>query len=105
MKNLICSAVLAIGLILPLTGLGSPAILSEQLYDGKNWILVESTDEGISIAEKEIDGIAVKAVMVSQTIEIDPETLAQVIEDIANYGRFLSSAPGMEATLLCKSSK
>jgi len=100
MMNLIFKAALFAGLVLPMTSLASPVVLSQQLYDGQNWILVESTEDGISISEKEIDGIAVKAVMVSQTINIDPETLAQVIEDIANYGRFLSSAPGMEAALL-----
>ena len=100
MKNLALSTTLIAGLVLPMTGLASPTVLSEQLYNGKNWNLVESTEDGISIAEKEIEGISVKAVKVSQVINIDPETLAQVIEDIANYGQFLLSAPGMEATLL-----
>ena len=100
MMILALKVVLFASLVLPVTGLASPAVLSQQLYDSNNWDLVESREDGISVAEKEIEGIAVKAVMVSQTINIDPETLAEVIEDIANYGRFLSSAPGMEATLL-----
>jgi len=100
MMNLGLKVVLFVGVVLPLTGLASPAVLSEQLYDGNNWTLIESREDGILVAEKEIDGIAVKVVMVSQTISIDPEILAEVIEDIANYGQFLSSAPGMEATLL-----
>lgn len=102
--NLIFKIALIARLVMPMTSLASPAVLSDQLYDTENWNLVESTDDGISISEKEIDGIAVKAVKVSQTINIDPATLAEVIEDIANYGRFLSSAPGMEATLLKNSS-
>ena len=100
MMNLALKAVLFAGLAIPMTGLASPTVLSEQLYDSNNWDLVESREDGISISEKDVNGFAVKAVMVSQTLKIDPETLAEVIEDIANYGRFLSSAPGMEATLL-----
>jgi len=63
-------------------------------------MLVEALEDGITIAEKEVDGIAVKAVKVSQVVDINPETLAQVIEDITNYGTFLKSAPGMECNLL-----
>ncbi len=100
MMNLAFKAAFMAGLVLPMSGLASPTVLSEQLYDGKNWDLVELREDGISVAEKKIRGIAVKAVMVSQVINIDPETLAAVIEDIANYGQFLNSAPGMEATLL-----
>ena len=100
MINLKLLIVLVAGLALPMTGISSPAVLSEQLYDEKDWTLVETTEDGTSIAEKAIEGIAVKAVKVSQIISIDPEILAQVIEDIANYGVFLKSAPGMEATLL-----
>ncbi len=98
MKNLILT--LGLGLTLPIIVMASPAVLSETLHEESNWTLVESTTDGISVAEKEIQGIAVKAVKVSQVLDIDPETLAQVIEDIANYGQFLKSASGMEATLL-----
>ena len=100
MMNRMFTAILVMGFALPMSGLASPTILSEQLYNDTNWILVETSEDGISIAEKEIEGIDVLAVKVSQTVEINPETLAQVIEDIANYGQFLNSAPGMEATLL-----
>ena len=100
MTNFVYRVVLFMGFALPVIGLASPSVLSEQLYNSKNWTLVESREDGISVAEKDITGIAVKAVKVSQIVEINPETLAQVIEDIANYGQFLNSAPGMEAILL-----
>jgi len=96
------TAILSIGVILPSLSLASPAVLSEKLYDDDRWTLVESTEEGISVAEQEIEGLDVKAVMVSQTIDVDPEILAQVIEDLANYGQFLTSASGMECTLLAE---
>lgn len=98
MKTLILT--LRLAMALPMIGMASPKVLSATLHEESNWTLVESTTDGISVAEKEIQGIAVKAVKVSQVLDIDPETLAQVIEDIANYGQFLKSASGMEATLL-----
>ncbi len=78
----------------------SPMVLKESLYDELNWSIVETTDDGISVAEKSINDVAVKAVKVSQTVRIDPEMLARVIEDVANYGRFLTSASSMECDLL-----
>lgn len=87
-------------LAIPVVSVASPAVLSEVLYEESDWMLVEALEDGITIAEKEVDGIAVKAVKVSQVVDIDPETLAQVIEDITSYGDFLKSAPGMECNLL-----
>lgn len=98
--NLGLKILLAAGITLPMIGQASPAVLAEQLHDATKWNMVESTVDGISIAEKDIEGVAVKAVMVTQAIDIDPETLLEVIEDIANYDSFLSSAPGSEAFLL-----
>lgn len=98
MKNLI----LILAFSLPLMTLASPAVLAEKLYNENTWDLVEETPEGITVSERDIEGIAVKAVKVSQDVNIDPEILAQVIEDITNYGRFLKSAPGMECNLLEK---
>jgi len=100
MMNRIIASALSISFAFPLIGMASPAVLSEKLYDEEKWTLVEKRDDGIFVAEKEIDGIDVKAVKVSQIIEIDPEILARVIEDLANYGQFLTSAPDMECTLL-----
>ncbi|MCF7827158.1 MAG: hypothetical protein K9M55_00445 [Candidatus Marinimicrobia bacterium] len=89
-----------LALFIPMALWASPAVLSDRLYDEDNWLTVESRTDGISVAEKKIDGISVRAVKVSQVIAIDPETLAQVIEDLTNYGQFLKSAPGMECQLL-----
>lgn len=86
--------------LLPASLVATPAILSETLYTELDWSHVETTEEGITIAEKAISGIAVKAVKVSAVIELDPEILAQVIEDVSNYGRFLTSASAMECDLL-----
>jgi len=100
MRSLILAITVALIIVTPIQILASPMVLSENLYNESNWTEVEKTDAGITISEKEIEGIAVKAVKVSQVVEINPETLAQVIEDISNYGRFLNSAPGMECSLL-----
>jgi len=80
--------------------MASPAVLSKSLYEDNDWSLIETSDEGISIATKTVDGVAVKAVKVTQVVDVDPEILAQVIEDVANYGRFLTSASAMECDLL-----
>lgn len=87
----------------PVQSLASPALLIEKLYDEKNWTQVETTEEGISISVKEINGVSVKAVKVTQLVEINPEILAQVIEDLENYDQFLRSAPGVKGSLLRKS--
>jgi len=100
MKNLIFSQLIVLGLLVPTITFASPSVLSEKLYTEENWIQVKSTIDGIIVAEQEIPGLSVKAVKVSQVVDVDPETLARVIEDISNYGQFLKSAPGMEATLL-----
>ena len=81
----------------------TPALLSQHLYNDRDWSLIETTAEGISIEVKQIKGIPVKAVKVSQVLEIDPEILASVIEDVSNYGRFLTSASAMECDLLASS--
>jgi hypothetical protein len=78
----------------------SSAVLARTLYTEKDWSLIETTEEGISIHVKPVSGVPVKAVRVSQILEIDPEVLAQVIEDVSNYGRFLTSASAMECDLL-----
>jgi hypothetical protein len=83
---------------LPLSA--SPAVLKESLYNDLNWSVVETTVDGISVAEKSVEQVPVKAVRVTKTVNIDPEILAQVIEDVANYGRFLTSASAMECDLL-----
>ncbi|NQV50793.1 MAG: hypothetical protein HQ507_09860 [Candidatus Marinimicrobia bacterium] len=84
----------------PLELSASPMVLKESLYNDSNWLPVETTKTGITISEKVVDNVAVKAVKVTQEVSLDPEILAQVIEDVANYGRFLTSASAMECELL-----
>lgn len=86
--------------MLPSLVSASTAVLSKTLYTEKDWSLIETNDEGISIHVKPVNGVAVQAVRVSQVVDIDPEVLAQVIEDVSNYGRFLTSASAMECDLL-----
>jgi len=93
---------ITLSLVFPLMILAAPDVLMERLYDESSWRDVESTPEGIVIAEQEIEGIAVKAVKVSQVVDIDPEILAQVIEDVGSYADFLQSSPGVESELLAK---
>jgi len=99
MNRLFTRALLPV-LFIPMVLWASPAVLSDRLYDEDNWLTVESRADGLTIAEKKIEGLSVRAVKVSQIIDIDPETLARVIEDLTNYGQFLKSAPGMECQLL-----
>ncbi len=97
------NTILAIALLsfsMPAILKSSPLALKENLYDELNWSIVETTEDGISVAEKTVSDVAVKAVKVSQAVRIDPEILAQVIEDVANYGRFLTSASSMECDLI-----
>lgn len=91
-----------LGLVIPLMGMASPALQAEKLYIEDAWRQIEMTPEGIVVSEAEIPGASVKAVMVSQVVDIDPETLAMVIEDVGNYSRFLKSAPGARGDLLEK---
>ena len=80
----------------------SVPVIMEQLYIEDAWIVVETTDDGISISEKEIPGIHVRAVRVSQVLNIEPGLIASVVEDVSNYGSFLKSAGAMQCTLLEK---
>lgn len=91
---------MVLGSLLPQILTATPAILSQTLHSEEDWSLVETTEDGISIAEKEIEGISVKAVMVSQIVTLDPAVLAEVIEDVSNYRRFLRSTSAMECELL-----
>lgn len=77
-------------------------VIMDQLYNEQEWVAVETTKEGIFIAEKKIPGISVKAVRVSQVLDLDPETIASVVEDVSNYNRFLNSAGGLDCRLLEK---
>lgn len=94
------TTLVAVALLTPPQASATPAVLSKALYTERDWSLVETTDEGISIHVKPVSGVAVPAVKVSQVLDIDPEVLARVIEDVSNYGRFLTSASAMECELL-----
>ncbi len=56
--------------LLPASLMATPAILSETLYTELDWSHVETTEEGITITEKAISGIAVKDVNVSAVMEL-----------------------------------
>ena len=90
-------------LLLPLI-LGAEQRLATLLHEEAGWEAVETQDGGLIIEEKRIPGISVRAVKVEQVLDIQPEILAQVIEDVANYNRFLTSATGLECDLLSQDS-
>ncbi len=92
---------LAALLISTLLAIAPPDIM-DQLYTEDAWKEVKTTEDGIKISEKKIPGISVKAVCVSQEIEIEPGIIASVVEDISNYGSFLHSAGAMQCTLIEK---
>jgi len=64
------------------------------------WENIEMFDNGISVSVKEIPNIPVKAVMISQHVDIDPLTIVDIIEDIDNYDNILKSAKSSISTLL-----
>lgn len=76
------------------------SMMFDVLDRDEDWVAVKKLTDGIFLSEMEIPGIPVKGVKVSQVLDTPPETIAQVVEDVANYGRFLNSAPGMECRLL-----
>ena len=78
----------------------SPLVISEHLQIEDGWEAVEIRESGLTIEEKDIPGISMKAVRVSQVMEIDPDILSLVVEDVANYGQFLTSAKGLTAEVI-----
>ena len=74
--------------------------IKENIHIEKGWKNIEEFDNGISVSVKEIPDIPIKAIMVKQNIEIDANIIAEVVEDVQNYGNFLNSASAMDANLL-----
>jgi len=74
--------------------------IKENIHIEKGWENIEEFDNGISVSVKEIPDIPIKAIMVKQNIDIDADIIAEVVEDVPNYGNFLKSASSMDANLL-----
>jgi hypothetical protein len=76
--------------------------IKESIHIEKDWKAIKEYNNGISVLVKEIPDIPIKAVMVKQNIDIDSDIIAEVVEDVPNYGQFLKSASAMDANLLFK---
>ena len=74
--------------------------IKENIHIDSGWENIEQFDNGISLSTKEILNIPIKAIMVKQIIDIDADIIAEVVEDVTNYGKFLNSASAMDANLL-----
>ena len=65
----------------------------QQLYSSEGWNLIDTHENGREISVKSIQGKALRAVMVSNTVKMDTKTLLGVIYDVANYERtFVNSS-------------
>jgi len=76
--------------------------IKDNIHSEKGWENIEDYDNGVSVSVKEIPDIPIKAIMVKQKIEIAADIVVEVVEDVSNYGKFLTSASAMEANLLIK---
>ena len=76
--------------------------IKDNIHITKGWENIEMFDNGISVSVKEIPNIPIKAIMVKQNIDIDADIIAEVVEDVPNYSKFLKSASAMDANLLYK---
>ena len=74
--------------------------IKDNIFIEDGWEKVEVYKNGVIVLTKEIPNIPIKAVMVKQIININSEIVAEVVEDISNYGDFLKSAKAMDANLL-----
>ncbi|MFC1565618.1 hypothetical protein ACFL4B_01575 [Candidatus Neomarinimicrobiota bacterium] len=101
MKKLFIANLMAISLIFANEELLLQTI-KENIHVEKGWENIEEFDSGISVSVKDIPDIPIKAIMVKQNIAIDADIIAEVVEDVANYGKFLNSASAMDANLLYK---
>ena len=76
--------------------------IKDNIHLDKDWETIEQFDNGVTVLTKDIPNIPIKAVKVAQNIDIDAEIIAEVIEDVPNYSKFLTSASAMDANLLSK---
>jgi len=99
LKRILPITSLAICLLLPFTIQAASPNPVQELYQ-KRWTDIKTLDDGTTISEMKLPNLDVKAIKVTQTLDLDAELLAQVIEDIPNYVRIFSSAAGVESRLL-----
>ena len=62
--------------------------IKENIHIEKGWEYIKKFDNGISVSVKEIPDIPIKAIMIKQNINIDADIIAEVVEDVPNYGNF-----------------
>ena len=56
-----------------------------QLYSSDGWNLIDKHENGREISVKSIQGKPLRAVMVSNIVNMDAKTLLSVVYDVANY--------------------
>ena len=74
--------------------------IKNNIFINNGWEKIEKNDNGISISVKEIPNIPIKAVLIMQQVDISPETIIQIIEDVNNYENVLKSATSSESKIL-----
>ncbi len=57
----------------------------QQLYSSDGWSLIDEHENGRKISVKSIQGKPLRAVMVSNRVDMDAKTLLSIIYDVANY--------------------
>lgn len=88
----------------PADASSSEAVMIE-LYETAGWKLVKTKTDGLKVYEKKLKGLHPKALMVSQIINIHPQSIYPVVEDVASYNRVLSSIKFFNANLLIQSAQ
>ena len=77
--------------------------IREFLLNNSEWELLElSEEDGVSIYVKDVEDNSLNAVMVSLDIDLPPQQIMEVVDEVENYNDFLPSATNMHCELISR---
>jgi hypothetical protein len=94
------STLLMILLLVAVVPLKANETLIEILYDNAGWQELLKTDEGIQVNYKKIDGYDLKMLEISQVVDIPPDAIIEVLEDVESYNDVLMGNRNMICNLV-----
>ncbi len=91
--------VLVLLLLASSTALGSNHLLA-QLHSDNGWEMVSTTDDGLTLRSKSLPGYELQALEISSETDLTPESIVQVVENVASYNEIITSNKAMECSLI-----
>jgi|GEM_PF-492196 len=87
-------------LLIPFVQVLAGQALVDSLYNNNGWEKLLVTDEGIQIKTKSLEGYELKALEISQVVDVTPQWVIEVLEDVDSYNDVLADNRNMICNLV-----